>query len=295
MTGRRRLSCALSCAVILASVPAGARDPQTVARCTTAAREAQELRARGSLRAAAARLPVCTASECPAVVRRDCGRWASELQDATPTVVFRVVDARGSDVHEGRVLVDDDEAAGGIDGRAVALDPGAHDVAYVHEAIRVEASVVLREGEHARTVILRVPAVNGDAAGSGAGARTPASGASLAPVPPDRDASSSSSPSSPSSSKSSPWPFVLGAVGVVSAGIGAGLWIAGTKVHSDLGSSCAAAHTCSADDVSRGKTDLLLGDALVAVGAVALGVAVVWLVTRSSSSAPPARATARAK
>ncbi|WP_394822079.1 hypothetical protein [Pendulispora albinea] len=256
---------------------AHASNPRAVAQCTDAAVSGQRLRAKGTLRAAVERFAICIAPECPGIVRRDCGRWIAELQDAMPSMVFRVVDASGQDVHEGHVLFDGESLVDKLDGRAVPVDPGAHRIAYVSAsgtkaAERIEEDIVVREGERNRLHVFHLPDKN---AGKAPVPKPSAPAPIVSPAPPP-----------PPAPAPSPWPWILGGSGLAALGVGVGFWYAGTDAHSNLGSTCAPSHSCSDSDVSRAKTQLVVGDVLGAVGIAAVATAVVWLVLRQSSARP---------
>jgi len=247
---------------------------RAVARCTEAAVAGQKLRATGALRAASQRFALCIAPDCPGVVRRDCGKWLGELGEAMPSMVFQVVDAQGSDVHDGAIFFDGEELAGAMEGRAIPVDPGSHLLAYVQGTERIEQNVVVREGERNRHLQFRLANRN-------------------VPVVPSLSQLPTSDASPPARTSPSPWPWVLGGVGVAALGVGTGFWIAGTNAHGDLGSSCAPTHSCSEDDVSSAKRQLVVGDILVGVGVATVAAAVVWLVTRHNAAPAESRAGAR--
>jgi hypothetical protein len=91
---------------------------------------AQTLRQSGKLDAARQQLRACVAAACPAVLRDDCAQRLDELQRAQPTVVFDVKDAAGHDVATVRVSVDGRLVAERVDGTAMPLDPGEHEVRF---------------------------------------------------------------------------------------------------------------------------------------------------------------------
>src|SRR4051794_29874474 len=66
--------------------------------CAAAAERAQALRGSAKLRAALTELLACSQPRCPAIVREDCVKWVSEVQEQMPTIVVRAHDARGRDV-----------------------------------------------------------------------------------------------------------------------------------------------------------------------------------------------------
>lgn len=250
----------LGLALFFAALPAPAKD--TVAKCTEAAEGAQRKRAAGQLRAASQLIPACLAPECPALVRKHCGKWREELAEVTPTLVFRVVDANGHDVSHGKILLDDEAVSETLDGRAVPVDPGAHKVQWVHEKEHIERDIVVREGERARAVVLALPS-----------STTTAPAAATKPVPPSKEREGAS-----------PWPWVLGGIGLGLGVTGAVFWGVGSNEHGNLESSCARTSSCREADVSRAKTELVVGDVLVGVGVVAIATTVVWLILRDTSS-----------
>jgi hypothetical protein len=260
--------------LVLATTPrtAHAINKNAVARCTEAAENGQRLRANGELRAAAKQLAICVAHECPALVRRDCGKWLEETSDATPSLVVNVVDPDGKDIKEGQIYFDDEVLADKVDGRATSVDPGAHRVAYVNGTKRVQEDVVIREGERNRTVVIHLPGPK-----TVAPPPPPGPGPGLWTTPPPRPTPS-------------PWPWVLGGAGIAAGGVGSVFWYLGSDAHASMGSTCAPTHTCKDDAVQRAHTNLVVGDILVGVGALAVTTAFIWLLTRSDPA--PARAQA---
>lgn len=275
MTSRAARSAIAAVLVVACAREAAAKE--TVAQCTDAAESGQRLRASGHLRAAAKQLATCTAPECPAVVRRHCAKWREELADTIPSIVVRVVDAKGNDVQAGRILFDDEVLAEAVDGRALAVDPGAHRVAWVQGNDRLEQQIVVREGERNRSVVLA--AAPPDGASASPPAPAPASSAAAAARPVDAP------PPAAEPAKRSPWPWIVGGAGVVAGLAGGAFWYAGVRSHDDLEGSCAPTSSCDAADVSHAKTQLAAGDVLVGVAAVAITTAVIWLVLDHPSHA----------
>ena len=265
------LIAALAGALLWTSRAPPARAAEAVARCTEAAEDGQRLRASGQLRAASQKMTVCIAPECPALVRRHCAKWREELDDAIPTIVVRVVDARGHDVQTGKIRVDGAEEAEPGDGRAIAIDPGSHTIAWTRGEQRVAEDVVVREGERNRAVVLTL----GAAADPG-----PDRGGTTAPPRP-------LDPVPPAPSGSTPWPAVLAGAGAA-VGIGGGVfWYLGTRDHAHLESTCAATSSCAPSDVSHAKTELVVGDVLVGISVAAISTAVVWFLLRDAAPRRP--------
>ncbi|MBX3189176.1 MAG: hypothetical protein KF819_19290 [Labilithrix sp.] len=148
-------------AVALASGRAGAQDgaigpdkPVDKAECIGHLDRAQSLQSARKFKDARASYLACTNPSCPELLREDCSRSLVDLDANTPTVVFSAR-ADGHDIADVRVLLDGEALSSALDGRAVALDPGAHVARF--EAIgprggNVEIRVVAREGEKNRPV-----------------------------------------------------------------------------------------------------------------------------------------------
>src|SRR5580700_2222690 len=94
--------------------------------CIAASEAAQSLRDRRALLEARDQLAVCSRDVCPAPIRSDCIQQRSEVDAAMPSVVLRAKDARAEDMVDVRVLCDGVVVATQEDGKALAVDPGAH-------------------------------------------------------------------------------------------------------------------------------------------------------------------------
>ena len=167
---RRTLTLAsLVTALTLGSVPAFADPvtppapaPPTKAECVASHSEAQRLRLAGQLTGARAQLLLCANPGCPAPVTVECVPWLAEVERALPTVVFEARLADGSDAVDVTVLVDGVKVQDRLDGRAIAVDPGARLVRFVLAAgpsapHPLERRVVVAEGEKTRVVRAEFP------------------------------------------------------------------------------------------------------------------------------------------
>src|SRR5687768_13041454 len=146
---------ALACLLALTMVTPARAD---VGECVGAAESSQVLRAEGKLKAAREKLIVCAARSCPALVQTDCRRWLDEVEAQMPSLVFRVVDGKGSDVTDARVLVDGQKVADRLDGRAVVVDPGQRAIRFEVGGRTFDQTIVVRQGEHDRIVSTALPA-----------------------------------------------------------------------------------------------------------------------------------------
>ncbi len=236
-------------------------------RCIEAAESGQQLRGSGKLMEARKAFGVCTAPACPAAVRRDCARWIEEVDAAQPSVSVRLEDDAGHEVTEGRVLVDGNVVKPSA-GRAVPIDPGAHHFVWIRSDGNVEEELVVREGEHNRTIVLRQPR-----------AATVAN-----PPPADKP---------PVASSASVVPWIFGGIGIALLGGGTAFWVSGLAQRSDLERSCAAAHACAQSDIDASRTKLIVGDVFVGVGILALAGAAYFFFTQSADEPATRRAAAR--
>ena len=146
---------------LLAAAPLVARAGDAD-ECASAAEEAQPLRKDGKLSQAREKLLVCARPHCPVIVRNDCIRWLAEVESSLPTVVLRAVDENGRDLLDVRVTLDDKMITEKLDGKAVALDPGAHTFRFeAKDREPVVEQVLVRQGEVNRIVSARLPPAAG--------------------------------------------------------------------------------------------------------------------------------------
>jgi hypothetical protein len=148
----------------------GAAFAQTAAQCTSSAEEGQQLRASGHLLTAREKFLTCSAQSCPAVVKSDCARWASEVLEAVPTIVVDARDASGKDLTKVKVFSDDAMIANGLDGRGIPIDPGPHKLRFEIEGqAPVTEEILAKENVKGR----RVAITFGGSGASGAPMTTP--------------------------------------------------------------------------------------------------------------------------
>jgi hypothetical protein len=230
--------------------------------CVNASSEGQALRDDGKLHEARDRFVSCARDECPSIVRKYCADWLTDIERRLPSAVFRVKGADGSDVLGGRLEIDGQPEAHGLDGTAVPLDPGEHAIRIAREgAASIEERIVIVEGERGRLVTLHAP---------------------LPPAPPAAPAVESASAASPGVTVT-PLTLVLGGVGVVGLASFAyfGLTASGNLSH--LRQTCAP--YCAPSDLDSARREALFADVSLGVGLVALGLATYTLFAHR---APPA-------
>ncbi len=233
---------------LVSTMPPSAR-ADAVKTCVDTAEQAQKLRSSGQLLLARDRFAACGRDECPAVIARDCLRWAAEVTASMPSVVFGARDEDGRDIADVRVFVDSAPLVQRLSGTAVDVDPGEHTFRFERPgAQNVVRHVLVRQGEKDRLVLVDWPR-------------------RLAP-PPEPLPSVSTPPSR--------WAFVLAGASVLSFAAFAGFGIKATNDLDGLRSSCGMTRSCSDSEISRVKTEYWVADISFVVG-LALAGAATWL------------------
>ena len=153
---RRGFGFLVGLAVAVVSGGAIAGDPKV--ECITAADQGQQLRDDGKYRAAHDKFVTCSKSMCPKPVAAGCTQWLKQLDEGTPTLVLGAKDAHGSDVVDVRVTFDGEALVQSLDGKPIAVDPGAHKLRFERNGSEpVEQSVVVRAGEKLRPISVTLP------------------------------------------------------------------------------------------------------------------------------------------
>lgn len=214
-----------------AAVPASAFGGEKET-CIAASEQGQRARVAGKLTEAKDRFAVCAREVCPQVVRQDCATWQDEVGKSLPTVSIGFRDAEGHDILDVKISVDGKLVTDHLDGKSFPVDPGTH-VFRADDGVHppVEERVLVKEGEKARAINLRLPA--GKSAGGGAGS------AGEKPTEPEK-------PEAAESGGRSVVPFVLMGVGVVATGVGLGMHFAGKGAFPD---------NCKADETTVAGRD----------------------------------------
>jgi hypothetical protein len=215
--------------------------------CLSAPVEGQELQKAGKLIEAHARFVVCASKSCPAEIVQDCARWASQVDEATPSVAIAVRDALGHEL--GDVLVSIDGLPPARPGAlAIPLNPGLHRFVFVragHADVVDEA--VLHEGEKNREVVATYPS----------------------PSVPSPDAGVGKAPSSEFSRPVPLSAWVAGSVTVAGLAVFGTFGALGLAARNEYG--CASG--CTQAQKSEVDTKYTVADVGLGVGVVALGVA----------------------
>ncbi|HEX7665643.1 MAG TPA: hypothetical protein VF407_14050 [Polyangiaceae bacterium] len=224
--------------------------------CVEAANDGQSLRDSGKWSAAHAAFVRCSADACPGVVTSSCRKWDAELAPRVPTVTFAASSTAGADIAVARFTIDGVAIANAAAGRALPLDPGAHDLVVSADGFEPSRStIVVREGEKSRPIVVR-----------------------LAPL--ENAVTTGPAPSEERSvpSRSNVPLVVSGAIALAGAtGFAVfGLW--GQSERSHLDATCAPSETCASSDVSAVRTKWIVADVSLAVGVVGAGFFTAFLI-----------------
>ncbi|HEY4104791.1 MAG TPA: hypothetical protein VGM44_12910 [Polyangiaceae bacterium] len=256
--------CSFAPAAIAADAPATAAFPQAAPdrnQCLEAHRSAQEFRKSSKLLESQEQLLICSSESCPGAIITDCGKWLTELDQLTPSVVFQV-------------RVDGKETSGAhveLDGReindwsqAIKVNPGRHDVRVTVEGFDpYTESVVAAEGQRLKMISaeFKKPAQAPQAA--------------LVPQPIEH------------ARPTPPGVYALLGVGVVGAASFATFAAIGKTKQNQLDNDCLKVMSCTDSDLKPMKTDYLIGDISAGVGAAALiGAAIVYFTRPTIESSP---------
>lgn len=239
---------------------------EPTAVCLSANEKAQQLRSEKHFREAAEQLRVCSQSSCPSAVQRDCAQWLREVEASLPTITFAAKDAKGRDLFDVTVDVDGKNVLKSLDGSAIPIDPGRHSVTFRHDG-EITQEVLITEGEKARRIEVRF-------GGSDSGEE------------PQR---------ATSHSRFSPWPFVLGGLGVAAIGGGIAMHVAGASM---FPAECNAENKkcdldknpTSAADAQTSKNLERAGIGVAIGGGVLLAGGISWFIFEAVQSKPEARA-----
>ncbi len=238
-----------ACAVLALSPLSAASDKGL---CADAYEEAQRQRSAGKLLLSRAQLLTCQ-SNCPEALVQDCNRWRAEVSALIPRLRVSAVDATGRATTAVRVTEAGRLLATRID-EPIDLDPGDHALTFELSGEKpVQRSVSVPPG---RTVhSLRISFVSAKAPVTSPRQDRP------------RRAEPKSEPGVPGPA------IVLGAVGLAGLAAGGILGVLGHTKRADLVDSCKP--DCREDEVDEIRTLWVVGGVSAAVGAAALGGAIV--------------------
>jgi len=259
--------------VVLASAPALARADDTVAeRCARDAEAAQPLRRKSEYVRALEKLRACASAACPAIVAADCARWEAEVTDALPTLVFGARDERGRDV-EGATVSVDGATPTPVDGRALGVDPGEHQLVFRRPSgEEIRESVVALASQKGRLVVATFPATAEPAAPA------PPPTASALGVP-RLGASTEPGAPTPPRARSWIWPITLGGAAVVLGGVGGVLGVSADHRYREMQTGCGNARSCTDAEIDGNRRAFVVADVFLVSAALAAAAAVIVYAT----------------
>lgn len=221
--------------------------------CVAAFEKGQGDRREGRLNEALREFETCGDAACPDLTKTDCVRWLSEVEALVPTLSVVVIDEKGADLARAKVFVDEVLVKDGLDGKAIAVNPGRHTLRVTVDGRPPSVvEIVVREGEKTRRVEFRM------------GGSEASSGGSISPVT-----------------------WVLGGAGAAAL-IGFGI-VGGVGLAEKGDATCAP--NCSDAEVDSIRTKFIVADVLLAVGLTSLAAGVVvGIVSYATSGSSTERA-----
>ena len=246
-------------------------------QCVDAHSRGQDAREGGKLTLARKLFLSCAVPSCPTLIQGDCARFADDLGRVQPSLTFAARDARGSDLPDTTVYVDDSLVATRLDGEPYELDPGKHVIRFQRGRDEQSVTIVVNTGERGRAVV-----------GSFAGPSAAAVPALITGSPTVTTQTSSATVLSKSKTTHPTGSKVL--LGVGGVALVAGVAIAAYG-YTSLPAGCSLGdHECNAspgdpaftdasDKVKLGNIGLIVGG----VGAAAVITGLVWYATGAST------------
>jgi hypothetical protein len=231
----------LGCAT---GVTSSARADEQKSACIAAHADSQVLRNASHLRAARAKLQTCADGACPAIVTADCTQWLDEIDQEQPSIVVAAKDEHGQDIVAMATSIDGEVVATRLDGTAIAVDPGEHELrGRLPDGRLVVHRFVATESVRARVISLVFSA-------------------NVASVPPAKPVASIPTLS-----------WVFGGVGLASAAPWAIFGVLGWTDKAQLDSSCKG--SCTGGQIDDVRRDFLIADISAGVSIAAIAVAVI--------------------
>ncbi|MDF3066784.1 MAG: hypothetical protein K0R38_2385 [Polyangiaceae bacterium] len=237
---------ALLLAAAFLSSPSEAAKPSRA--CIDAHAEGQVERDAGRLLRASERFRACAVEACPAVIRKECTDLGATLEAQTPSLVVKAEDTRGQAIPGARASIDAGRELPKLDGTAISLDPGVHQIdVSLPDGRRQTVHLSLSYGEKARPAIARFEAPKPLEPKAAAG------GNALA--------------------------YIIGGAGIIGLGAWGAFAYDGRRRQGDL-ETCAP--RCSdRSEVDAMRRSYLIADVLLGLSAAALGTSAYLLITNT--------------
>jgi hypothetical protein len=246
----------LSASALVLLLPSIAIAAPNKKECLAASELGQDLRAQGKLLSSRDQFAICANESCPAVIRKDCAKWVSDVQESIPTIVLGAREDGGSDLIDVDVTLDGAPLVTHLDGKSIPVDPGPHKLTFtIAGRPAVEVQVLLTEGDKNH----RVQAV-------------------FAPIAKPKPVVTAPPEDKPH--RSYALPIALGVVGLVGVGTFAYFGTTGARELRDARDTCAP--RCDPADVDASKRKLIYADVALGVSVVALAASTILFIHTSS-------------
>jgi hypothetical protein len=284
MKGRvyvRLVSFAIS--LVVSSQAALADEASEKAACIGASDQGQQLRDDGKYTLAREAFERCARESCPVLLRVDCVHWLLDLDQSSASVVINAKDDKGNDLIDVTVTVDGEVLVSKLDGKPLAVDPGAHLFRYEAAGFApMEEHAVIHAAEKNRALSVRfgaplVPRATPEVTPHGPDEAQAVVDTTPPPQPPPPQGS-------PPEPRIAAW--VFSGVAVVAFANEAYFGISGLSQRStDIGSGgCASQKNCPASEKSDIQTKFAIADVSLGVGLVSAGLAAYFFLRPADKS-----------
>jgi hypothetical protein len=291
MRTTRIMMCGVAALLVTSSVSAAPKQKAQNA-CAAAYKTAQQREEAGRLIEARALLVSCAKTSCGMTLMEQCAAMHTQLESDLPTFLPVVTDDGGASRLDVEVRVDGEVVTSKLDGRPLAIDPGAHDITFTTDggsshdqkfALVTTVKVKIDARDRGRAIAITLPSSSRESA--------PAVTKAVEPVTSEKPVVAGvvgvAAPAEPPKQGRSAFPYVLGGAGILAIGAGALMTVWGRSDNARL-AECSP--NCSQRSIDHIQTMYVAADISLGAGVVALGVATVLLVTRSKEAKPAARA-----
>jgi hypothetical protein len=274
-------------ASILLAASAAKAAPPTKEECLDAYGKGQDAREAGQFSQAGKLFISCAQSACPALVQSDCARFADEIARLQPSVTFVARDSTQNDLPETSVFIDGAQVTSRLgDGKAHDIDPGKHEIRFVHAGKEVILNVVVNQGEKGRGLVGVFPASTSTTPAGPMPALTTTPAATTTTPAPDAPVM-----------KRGAGPLVLvglGAAAMVAGGVMIGVGLAKIPANCSLSTNqCAAPPKDPVfAQASNGVSTANLGGIIGGIGGATFLGSLIWYFAQTPHAATPAASSA---
>jgi hypothetical protein len=252
----------------------GRADEESKRMCASAFTSGQRLMRAGRLLEARNKLVLCGGPQCPEAMHPDCQQWLSTVEASLPTVVFQVLATSGAPSVEGVQLSVDGQDGVALDGRAMSMDPGAHEVTFVAPGFQPATKhIVVSEGEKLRREVVTLSPV-------------PVVRAPIPSPPPELGKAACDQCAEPKQRRLTAPAIVAASLSLVA---GAGAIYFGVKARNDDHAldGCAPSSSCSKTAVDQVRSEYLWTNVSIGVAAAGITTAVVLYLLSAKSADKP--------